>query len=401
MKTELLAPAGDMARLKTAIIYGADAVYFGGKQFSLRSRASNFTLEDIREAVEFAHGYGRRVYVTVNIIPHNDDFNGLEEYLKKLEEFGVDAIICASQAILTLCKRVAPEMEVHISTQQTTINTRALSYWKDKNADRVVLGREVNLKQLEEIMGKTDVPIEVFIHGGMCANYSGRCTISNLLTNRDANRGGCAHSCRWDYHLWHDEELLDRDDYLLSLGSRDMCAAEYLEDILKLDVASLKIEGRMKTAFYIASIVRGYRYLIDCYQKQGYISDRQKEKGWEMLMLGTNREVFAGFYPGFDISKGQLYNFPTTASQNFVGNVVSYDRDSSEAVIEVRNHFEKGDILAVMNPYQEDVTFIVDKMTDTDGEEVAVANRPLQLLRIKVPVEVNEYTFVHLVKEQL
>ncbi|MBQ3376369.1 MAG: U32 family peptidase [Erysipelotrichaceae bacterium] len=401
MKTELLAPAGDMARLKTAIIYGADAVYFGGKQFSLRSRASNFTLEDIREAVEFAHGYGRRVYVTVNIIPHNDDFNGLEEYLKKLEEFGVDAIICASQAILTLCKRVAPEMEVHISTQQTTINTRALSYWKDKNADRVVLGREVNLKQLEEIMGKTDVPIEVFIHGGMCANYSGRCTISNLLTNRDANRGGCAHSCRWDYHLWHDEELLDRDDYLLSLGSRDMCAAEYLEDILKLDVASLKIEGRMKTAFYIASIVRGYRYLIDCYQKQGYISDRQKEKGWEMLMLGTNREVFAGFYPGFDISKGQLYNFPTTASQNFVANVVSYDRDSSEAVIEVRNHFEKGDTLAVMNPYQEDVTFIVDKMTDTDGEEVAVANRPLQLLRIKVPVEVNEYTFVHLVKEQL
>ena len=401
MKTELLAPAGDMARLKTAIIYGADAVYFGGKQFSLRSRASNFTLEDIREAVEFAHGYGRRVYVTVNIIPHNDDFNGLEEYLKKLEEFGVDAIICASQAILTLCKRVAPEMEVHISTQQTTINTRALSYWKDKNADRVVLGREVNLKQLEEIMGKTDVPIEVFIHGGMCANYSGRCTISNLLTNRDANRGGCAHSCRWDYHLWHDEELLDRDDYLLSLGSRDMCAAEYLEDILKLDVASLKIEGRMKTAFYIASIVRGYRYLIDCYQKQGYISDRQKEKGWEMLMLGTNREVFAGFYPGFDISKGQLYNFPTTASQNFVANVVSYDRDSSEAVIEVRNHFEKGDTLAVMNPYQEVVTFIVDKMTDTDGEEVAVANRPLQLLRIKVPVEVNEYTFVHLVKEQL
>ena len=168
MKTELLAPAGDMARLKTAIIYGADAVYFGGKQFSLRSRASNFTLEDIREAVEFAHGYGRRVYVTVNIIPHNDDFNGLEEYLKKLEEFGVDAIICASQAILTLCKRVAPEMEVHISTQQTTINTRALSYWKDKNADRVVLGREVNLKQLEEIMGKTDVPIEVFIHAA-CA----------------------------------------------------------------------------------------------------------------------------------------------------------------------------------------------------------------------------------------
>ena len=401
MKTELLAPAGDMARLKTAIIYGADAVYFGGKQFSLRSRASNFTLEDIKEAVEFAHGYSRRVYVTVNIIPHNDDFNGLEEYLRKLEEYGVDAIICASQAILTLCKRVAPKLEVHISTQQTTINTRALTYWKDKKADRVVLGREVDLTQLDEIMGKTDVPIEVFIHGGMCANFSGRCTISNLLTNRDANRGGCAHSCRWNYHLWHNAELLDRNDYLFSLGSRDMCAAEYLEDILKLNVCSLKIEGRMKTAFYIASIVRGYRYLIDCYEKQGYISDRQKEKGWEMLMLGTNREVFAGFYPGYDINKGQLYNLPATASQNFVGNVISYDNETSEALIEVRNHFEKGDSLAIMNPYSEDVTFTVDRMEDINGEEVEIANRPLQLLKIKVPVEVNEYTFIHLVKEQL
>ena len=401
MKTELLAPAGDMARLKTAIIYGADAVYFGGKQFSLRSRASNFTLEDIREAVVFAHSYGRKVYVTVNIIPHNDDFDGLKEYLEKLQEFGVDAIICASQAILTLCKKVAPKLEGHISTQQTTINTAAIEYWQKKKADRVVLGREVSLVQLKEIMNKTEMPIEVFIHGGMCANYSGRCTISNMLTNRDANRGGCAHSCRWNYHIWHDDQLLDRPDYLFSMGSRDMCAADYLEDLLKLEVASLKIEGRMKTSFYIACVVKGYRYLIDCYETQGFISEQQKENGKAMIMLGTNRDVFPGFYPGFDLESGQLYNLPQTASQNFVANVREYDEETSMAVIEVRNHFEKGDRLAIMNPGTDDAVFTVENMKDLQGNEVEIANRPLQLLRIKVPVAVNENSFIHLIREQL
>ena len=399
MKTELLAPAGDMARLKTAIIYGADAVYFGGKQFSLRSRASNFTLDDIREAVKFAHSYNRKVYVTVNIIPHNGDFEGLEDYLKKLEEYGVDAIICASQAILSLCKKVAPKLEGHVSTQQTTINTAALQYWKDKKADRVVLGREVDLKQLKEIAGQADIPLEVFIHGGMCANYSGRCTISNMLTNRDANRGGCAHSCRWNYHLWHNEELLDREDYMFSMGSKDMCAVSYLNDLLDLNVASLKIEGRMKTAFYIACIVKGYRYLLDCYEKYDHISDEQLLKGQSIIETGTNRDSFPGFYPGYSIEEGQLYNLTQTASQNFVARVMKFDSEKMEAVIEVRNHFRKNDTLAVMNPYTDDCAFKVCAMFDMDGNEVEIANRPLQLLRIKVPVRVNEYTFIRLIRE--
>ena len=399
MKTELLAPAGDMARLKTAIIYGADAVYFGGKQFSLRSRASNFTLDDIREAVKFAHSYNRKVYVTVNIIPHNGDFEGLEDYLKKLEEYGVDAIICASQAILSLCKKVAPKLEGHVSTQQTTINTAALQYWKDKKADRVVLGREVDLKQLKEIAGQADIPLEVFIHGGMCANYSGRCTISNMLTNRDANRGGCAHSCRWNYHLWHNEELLDREDYMFSMGSKDMCAVSYLNDLLDLNVASLKIEGRMKTAFYIACIVKGYRYLLDCYEKYDHISDEQLLKGQSIIEIGTNRDSFPGFYPGYSIEEGQLYNLTQTASQNFVARVMKFDSEKMEAVIEVRNHFRKNDTLAVMNPYTDDCAFKVCAMFDMDGNEVEIANRPLQLLRIKVPVRVNEYTFIRLIRE--
>ena len=395
MRTELLAPAGDLDRLKVAVMYGADAVYFGGKQFSLRARASNFTLEDIKEAVAFAHEHGSRVYVTVNIIPHNSDFEGLEDYLIKLQEYGVDAIICASQAICDICRRVAPKLEVHISTQQTTINSAAVSYWQSKGADRIVLGREVTYDEMLMIMEDTTLPIEVFIHGGMCANYSGRCTISNVLTNRDANRGGCAQSCRWNYHLWHDDELLDRNDYLMSLGSKDMCTVDYIERLLKADVCSMKIEGRMKTAYYIASIVKGYRQLIDAYYENGRITEEDMKTAQYYMTLASNRDTFNGFYPGIPDKEGQLYNFITTASQTFVANVKNYDPDTSEAVIEVRNHFRVNDELVIMNPKGEDVRFTVDRMTDENGEEVEVANKPMQLLKIKVPVKVDEYTFIH------
>lgn len=395
MRTELLAPAGDLERLKTAVRYGADAVYFGGKQFSLRARASNFTLDDIKEAVRFAHAYGKRVYVTVNIIPHNSDFNGLEEYLRKLEEFNVDAIICASQAICDLCKKVAPKLEAHISTQQTTLNSYAIAYWESKHVDRIVLGREVTYEELQDIMKISKLPVEVFIHGGMCANFSGRCTISNVLTNRDANRGGCAQSCRWNYHLWHDNELLDREDYLFSLGSKDMSTPDYIEKLLKVNVASLKIEGRMKTAYYIASILKGYRLLIDSYYENGRISEEDLKEADYYLSLAANRETFNGFYPGVPDKRGQLYNFITTASQSFVANVKSYDENTSEAIIEVRNHFEVNDELVIMNPEGRDVRFTVTEMFDERGEKVEVANKPMQLLKIKVPVRVDEYTFIH------
>jgi len=395
MRTELLAPAGDLERLKVAIVYGADAVYFGGKQFSLRARASNFTLENIKEACEFAHSYGKRVYVTVNIIPHTGDFEGLEDYLKTLESYGVDAIICASQSIMKTGKRVAPGMEYHISTQQTTLSSAGIKYWQKLGADRVVLGREVTLQQLKEIKPKTDMPLEVFIHGGMCANYSGRCTISNHLTNRDANRGGCAQSCRWFYHLWQDEQLLDRDDGLLSMGSKDMCALDNLENLLKLQVSSLKIEGRMKTAYYIASIVKGYRYAMDCYYEKGHITEEELKKAAGLLQLAENRETFPGFYNGQFGREGQLYTSDNTVTQTFLANVLEYDEQTGEAVLEVRNHFEKGDRAVVMNPQGDEVPFVLEKMLDEEGNEVEIANKPMQRLRVKVPVKVNSYTFIH------
>ena len=392
MASELLAPAGDLDRLKIAVMYGADAVYLGGKQFSLRARASNFSLEDIEEAVHFAHQHGSKVYVTVNMIPHNSDFDGLEEYLKQLEGFGVDAIICASRAIMLLCRKVAPKLEVHVSTQQTTTNSAAVRYWQKGGADRIVLAREVDYENMKTIMAQCDIPVEVFIHGGMCANYSGRCTISNLLTNRDANRGGCAQSCRWNYHLYHDEELLDRSDYLFSMGSKDMCAADYLQQLLDLQVASLKIEGRMKTAYYIANVVKAYRYLIDCYEKDNRITDQQLAYGKKLLARVANRPTYNGFYPGLGVEDSQIYNLPVTVGQNYVATVVEYK--DGYGLLETRNFYQKGDKLAIMNPKGEDISFVVEKMCDEEGNEVLVANRPMQHLWVKLPAEADQYSFI-------
>lgn len=394
---ELLAPAGDLERFKVAIEYGADAVYLGGKQFSLRARASNFDIKDIKEAVEYAHKRHRKVYVTVNMIPHQEDFEGLENYLITLNNIKVDAIICASRAILDICKRVAPRMEVHISTQQTATNSFAVKYWQDKKADRIVLAREIELTDLINIKKNTTLPIEVFVQGAMCANYSGRCTISNMLTNRDANRGGCAQSCRWNYHLYKKEKVLDKNDYLLSFGSKDMNASDYVEQLLKIGVSSFKIEGRMKTKYYIANVVKGYRLLIDEYQKNGSICSETLSIAKGYIHRAENRATFAGFYPGIFGKEGQLYNNDVTVSQSYVANVIEYK--DSIATIEVRNYFKKGDTLSILNPDKE-VNFVVEEMIDVDNKKVEVANKPMQVLRIKVPCEVNEFSFIRLFKER-
>ena len=391
MRTELLAPAGDLERLKIAVMYGADAVYFGGRQFSLRARASNFSVDDIREAAQFAHGRGSRVYVTVNMIPHDSDFEGLEEYLKTLQDCGVDAIICASRAIMAICRKAAPKLEVHISTQQTTTSSPAALYWQKQGADRLVLAREVDLENLRTIMSRVEVPIEVFIHGGMCANYSGRCTISNLMTNRDANRGGCAQSCRWNYHLFHDDQLLDRPECLLSMGSRDMAAADYLEELLKLNVASLKIEGRMKTAYYLANVIKAYRFMIDRYYNNGVITGDDLAYGRKLLARVANRPTYNGFYDG-GRHDSQIYNLPSQPSQNYVANVLDY-RDGY-GLLETRNFYKKGDLLALMNPQGQDISFRVEKMTDEDGQEVLIANKPMQRLWVRLPDKADRYSFI-------
>lgn len=390
---ELLAPAGDLERLKCAVRFGADAVYIGGKKFSLRSRASNFDLEDIREGVEFAHAHGSRVHVTCNMVLHNEDFEGAREYLTALGEIGVDAIICESMAFARISKEVAPKMEVHLSTQCSTLNLKSIQYYQRQGIDRVVLAREVDLRQMEYIVKNSPLPIEVFIHGAMCMAYSGRCMLSNHMTLRDANRGGCAQSCRWKYHLLNTElEEVSKDDCLFSMSSKDMMAARYIPALMELGVTSLKIEGRMKTAYYISCVVRAYRKLIDAYANG-------EELDWDYyvkeLAKAENRPTCIGFYEGIPGTKDHLYGVNGAGViQDFVATVLDYDADKGEAIIEVKNHFVAGTVLEAFGPHLENTVFTVNEMYDENGELVEIANKPTQILRVPIPFAVKKFDLI-------
>jgi len=388
-KIELLAPAGDLARAKIAIMYGADAVYLGGKSFSLRSRASNFDLTDIAEAVSFAKEYQARIYVTVNIIPHDEDLDGLEDYLSALAACGVSAIICSSLYIAKVSKLVAPKMEVHLSTQQSVTNSAAIAYYHKMGINRIVLARELSMTEIELTNKNSLLPLEVFIHGGMCANYSGRCTISNFMTYRDANRGGCAHSCRWFYHLFNNDEMIDKDDELFTMAARDLSAAAYISRLIEMNVASLKIEGRMKSAYYIAAVIKTYRLLIDeYYQKNTITPDRlawyQKE-----LNKSENRLASDGYLNGIPIEDPISALVKSTAAQAFVGYVKDY-RDGM-ALIEVRNRFIKGDRLEILSPTCDNRQFNVETIIDEENNMIDICNKPMQLLWIAIPYPVNEH----------
>lgn len=306
-KIELLAPAGDLERLKIAILYGADAVYLGGKQFSLRSRASNFELADIEEGVKFAKQHNAHVHVTVNMLPHEEDLHGLEEYLKALEAIGVTAIICASPHIAMCAKKIAPALEVHLSTQHSSTNSAAIAYWKDMGIDRVVLARELSLTDIQKTAKHSALPIEVFIHGGMCISYSGRCVLSNHMTGRDANRGGCAQSCRWKYRLYDDHNPLHDERDLFSMSSKDLMAARYIPELIQANIASLKIEGRMKSAYYIATLIHAYRGLIDEVYSQKGISEERMEWYCNEISKAENRPTANGFYEGLPKANDHLY----------------------------------------------------------------------------------------------
>lgn len=388
---ELLAPAGDLNRLKTAVRYGADAVYIGGKELSLRSRAGNFSIEEIKEGVAFANQYGAKVYVTVNMIPHDEDFKEVEKYFKSLEDAGVSAIIVASIHLMKLCKKVAPKMEVHISTQQTTTNTATVDYWKEIGADRVVLAREVTLEEMKEIAKTSSLPLEVFIHGGMCVNYSGRCTLSNIMTLRDANRGGCAQSCRWKYRMYDEGNLISPEDCLFSMSSKDLQAASVITALMDMGIDSLKIEGRMKTAYYIATVVKAYRQLIDTYHENGKVTEEEMEKFQNELAKAENRPTYSGFYYGLPPKEGHLYGVNGAGViQDFVAYVLDYDKESQMATIQVRNHFTCGTKMEVLSPTIDNETFVVEELFTLDGEKIDVAKQPMQILKTKIPFVVEK-----------
>lgn len=388
---ELLSPAGDLARAKIAIRYGADAVYLGGKKFSLRSRASNFKIEDIAEAVRYANEYGAHIHVTVNIIPHEEDFEGLEEYLKTLESIGVTAVIVASPSIVKLAKKAAPKLEVHLSTQMSSTNLSCVKLYERWGVDRVVLARECSMEQIRNICHQTEMPIEAFVHGAMCANYSGRCTLSNAMTLRDANRGGCAQSCRWKYHLMNQDEMISDPDHPFSMSSKDLLAFEHVYDMMKAGVASLKIEGRMKSGYYIATVIKTYRMLIDELERTNApLSPERVAYYANEFTKAENRPTCYGFLDHEPDEQDHLYGINGAGvTHDFLAVVLEDSDEDGWTKIEVRNRFSKGEIMEVFGPSINNECFAVEEIKDAEGMMIDLCNKPMTTVWVKSPFKMN------------
>lgn len=384
-KPELLAPAGNLEKLRVAVLYGADAVFIGGKEFSLRSLASNFPIGEIEEAVVFAHSHGCKVHVTCNIVLHNENLEGIKEYLMALDKAKVDAIIVADINIMMIAKSLNPNFEIHVSTQTSTLNSKAVEFYHDLGVNRVVLGRETSYEDLRKIMEQSPVDIEYFIHGAMCINYSGRCMLSNYFSARDANRGGCSQSCRWYYDLFENgNKLNDESMPPFSMSSKDMCLISQIDKLIEIGVDSFKIEGRMKSIHYIATVVSTYRKLIDAYCEDPdnfSMSDFYKDE----LLKAANRATCEGFFDGSADQNDQLFNLRDEhPTQDFCMRVVAFDQDAMVATVEQRNYFKVGDEVEFFSPHHENRKMTVSEIVNSDGESVNVANHPMELLKIKV-----------------
>lgn len=396
-KPELLAPAGNMEKLKMALLYGADAVYLGGKAFGLRAFGGNFTNEELQEAVDFAHKLGKKIYVTVNIFPHNSDIAKLPAYLTFLNEIKVDAVLVADLGVFTLAKEYAPDVELHISTQANNTNWAAVNAWAELGASRVVLAREMSLEEVKEIREKCSVELEMFVHGAMCISYSGRCLMSNYLTGRDANRGSCAQPCRWNYALVEEKRpgqyfpVLEDERGTYIFNSKDMCLLPYLPDVIASGVDSLKIEGRMKSVHYAASVVKAYREAIDSY----FAAPEQfevKQEWVEELDKVSHRAYTTGFYYGRPTEKDQIYGTSSyTQTSDFVGLVLDYDEKTGFATVEQRNNMKVGQEIEIFQPHLAGYRQILQEMYNDEGEAIQVAPHPQQIVKIRMDRPVEPY----------
>lgn len=391
-KPELLAPAGNLEKLKIAVHYGADAVFLGGQEYGLRSNADNFTMEEIKEGVEFANRYSAKIYVTTNIIAHDENIDGLEDYLRQLEATGATGIIVADPLIIETCKKVAPKLEIHLSTQQSLSNYKAVEYWKEEGLDRVVLARETGAMEMKEMKDNVDIEIEAFIHGAMCIAYSGRCTLSNHMTARDSNRGGCCQSCRWDYDLLAvDEEgeldlfYQDGDVVPFAMSPKDLKLIESIPQMMDIGIDSLKIEGRMKSIHYIATVVSVYRKVIDAYAED---PDNFKIKPEWLIELDkcANRDTAPAFFEGTPGYEEQMFGVQQNKKSpyDFCGLVLDYDEATHIATIQQRNHFKPGQEIEFFGPEIESFKQVIDVIYDEEGNHLDAARHPLQIVQIKV-----------------
>jgi putative protease len=395
-KMELLAPAGSMDKLKMALLYGADAVYLGGKSFGLRAFSDNFSLEEMKEAVSYAHSLGKHVYVTVNIFPHNADLQGLPAYLQSLAAIPVDAILIADPGIFSMARKLVPELPIHISTQANTTNWASVKFWYDNGAKRVVMAREVSLKDVQEIHDKVPVELEGFVHGAMCISYSGRCLLSNYFTqNRDSNRGQCVQCCRFKYNIVEEKRpgqyfpVVEDERGTYIFNSKDLCLLPYLPELYASGLCSLKIEGRMKSIHYVATVVKVYRQALDAYEVDPEHFTVLPE--WlEELEKISHRPYTRGFSVSRPTEVDQVYSHASnTQTYEFIGVVRSYDAARHIAWIEQRNHFKVGQAVEFLQPQGHLVRHVITHLTDEKGTEVTTAPHPRQLvgLYLDTPLE--------------
>lgn len=398
-KPELLAPAGDLIKLKTAIDYGADAVYIGGKAFSLRVASDNFSYEDMKEGISYAHERGKKVYVAINIIAHNKDFYNLKDYLKELEELEVDGVIVADLGIMNIIKNYAPKLNLHVSTQASITNYETVKFYKENlGATRVVLARELSFDEIKEIKDKNpDLEIECFVHGAMCISYSGRCLLSNYMTGRNSNEGDCAQSCRWKYHLVEEKRpgeympVYEDDRGTFIFNSKDICMIEHIDKLIEAGVSSFKIEGRVKSEYYVATVVKAYRDAIDDYFNGKPFNSELKEE----LKKISHRQYTEGFYFGKPDNTAQVYTTNSyVRNYELIGTVVDYLSDTKEVVIEQRNRFFKDDELEILMPASPFVKIKATKIINEDNEEIDVAPHPKMRVRIPCDVKIPAGSFV-------
>ena len=387
-RIELLAPAGDLERLKIAFLYGADAVYVGGDLFSLRANADNFSLDELKEGVKLAHSLNKKLYVTVNIVMHNKELSHILDYLLELDKMGIDAIIASDPAIIDLALKKT-NLCVHLSTQACTINREAALFWKNLGVERIVLARECSRDDIQDILDNVDIEIECFVHGAMCSSYSGRCVLSNYLTNRDANRGGCSQICRCDFDLLDSDFNEIKGEKPFTFCTKDLSMLQYVPDMIDMGITSLKIEGRMRSLYYVATVVDIYRRVIDSYyhDKENYAYNKKYE---DILTRCANRDSVPQFFNGKYDSSCSYYNGRMEVSnQDFLGVVIDYD--GKFLTIEQRNYFKVGDTVEIFGPGKEIFSFVISSMYDVDGNSLEVARHPKEIIKIPIVGDFSRY----------
>ena len=388
-RIELLAPAGDMERLKVTLLYGADAVYIGGYKYSLRANAVNFSKEEIKEACLFAHKRNKKVYLTLNMVFHNEDIDGVYEYIDEVVSCGIDAFIISDPFIISYIKKKYKNVEVHLSTQNSTTNYETVEYFKRKGIDRVVLARELHKEEIKEIIDKTQVDTEIFVHGAMCTFFSGRCCLSNYVTNRDSNRGGCAQVCRFVFDMEKEKEPF-------TFATCDLNLFKNIKEIIDIGVKSLKVEGRMRTIYYLATIIGSYRKMIDaCYDNT--ITEEFLNKEMKIVNRVANREVTSHFFDHEANEKDQYYTGRVEASnQDYLALIIGYDEEKKRLIMKERNYFEIGSEVEIFTPNQECYSFTIEKIYDEFDQPLEVARHPEQILKIDFEKKLPEYSMMRI-----